>query len=321
MEIPPLVTVIILNYNGRVSLGDEFLIRAIESVLNSNYPNLKVVFVDNGSQDGSYEFVCELFKQRKDFKAIRFEKNLGYSRGNNEAVRRLDHKPKYIVFLNNDVIVSYNWLKEAVRILESEEHIKGVKPLHLHPDGRSYSGVLFGLNARPVVIRDPLYSGVVAYVSGACLIIDAEVFEELGGFDEHYMHYYQDLDLGWNIWVRGYRLVSVPASIIFHIGGVATSSRFGEEGRAYCMIKDRCFFVFKNYPTKMLLKSLPFIIADLIADSCYHLLWTRNLGWFIGVIKGSISVLRDLKKLLTVRKKYVKRQPPSSLFSFKWLIT
>ena len=94
----PKVSIIILNYNGRKFLGC-FLEKAIESAINQDYPNIEVLFIDNGSTDDSYQYVK--FMYDKNIKVIKFNKNYGYCLGNNLATRHISGDSKYILFMNS----------------------------------------------------------------------------------------------------------------------------------------------------------------------------------------------------------------------------
>jgi hypothetical protein len=286
--------------------------------MNTQYRNFEIIFVDNGSDDDTCSFVRELFGGRKNSRIIELGRNLGFSKGNNEAVKLLDGKAKYLVFLNNDVIVASDWLDRAVEKLEKDNEIKGVKPLHIEPSGKRYSGALFGLNASAVILRDPNYDGVVGYISGACLIIRADAFRELGGFDERYKHYYQDMDLGWRLWTRGYKLVCVPQSIVTHLGGMSTRITLSERERARVWVEDMWLFVIKNYPTRILIKTLLFILASEFVYVAYYSLLTRNPAYLVGRIRGNLESFMRMKELIDVRHRACQKTIPGWLFSTRF---
>jgi hypothetical protein len=108
--IEKLVSIVILNYNGR-KLG-KILTKCLESVLATDYPNFEVLFVDNASEDSSVDFVMNAFGLNPKLTIIRNEQNLGYADGNNIGIRRA--KGEYIVLLNNDTQVDPQWLSELV---------------------------------------------------------------------------------------------------------------------------------------------------------------------------------------------------------------
>ena len=107
----PLVSVVILNYNGR-----KFVERCLKSVLNTQYSNFEVIFVDNASTDGSFELVKSLFNLNGRLKIIRNDRNLGFAEGNNVGFTY--SKGNHIVFLNIDTEVDRRWLRELIMVME-----------------------------------------------------------------------------------------------------------------------------------------------------------------------------------------------------------
>jgi hypothetical protein len=314
----PLVTIIVLNYNGKKALGQGRLCDVIRCIMNTEYTNFEIAFVDNGSDDDSCSIASELFAGHKNFRVIKLEKNMGFSKGNNEALKRLCSSAKYLVFLNNDVIVAPDWIHKAVERLETDYNIKGVKPLHIEPGGKRYSGVFLGRNASAVLVRDPDYDGLVAYISGASLIIRADAFREMGGFDERYRHYYQDIDLGWRLWTQGYRLVCVPQSIVIHLGGASSRMTFSEAERARFLAEDMWLFVIKNYPSAILIKSLFFIVASEFLYMAYYSVSTRKPSYLMGRIRGNLEIFKRIKELACIRRESCQKTIPRTLFSGAW---
>ena len=109
----PLVSVVVLNYNGKI-----YLERCLSSLLNQTYPYVEIILVDNASSDDSVNFVRTRFPA---VKIIENEENLGFAAGNNVGIRIA--QGKYIVTLNNDTEAHPEWLEHLVRVAESNETI------------------------------------------------------------------------------------------------------------------------------------------------------------------------------------------------------
>jgi len=112
----PLVSVVILNYNGEL-----FLKRCVNSVLNSRYPNLEVIFVDNASTDGSVKLTRNFFDHDERLQIVESNVNGGCAMGYNLGAVKANGK--YVVFLHNDTKVSPDWLKELVNVMESNSTV------------------------------------------------------------------------------------------------------------------------------------------------------------------------------------------------------
>ena len=113
-------SVIVLNWNGK-----RFLEKCIGSLLSQNYQDYEVVLVDNGSTDGSIEFAEKLFGISSRLRVVSFNKNYGFSKGNNLAIKMCT-KSDYVIILNNDTEVEKNFIKELVNAAENDESIGSV---------------------------------------------------------------------------------------------------------------------------------------------------------------------------------------------------
>ncbi len=196
----PKISIIVLNYNGK-----KYLKNCFESLKKTDYPNFEVIMVDNNSDDGSIEYV------RKKFPWVRILKspeNKGWAYGNNFGIKNT--KGEYVVLLNNDVIVTKDWLKELVKIAQSDPKIGivGSWPVWYKCMGQDLS-------------KFP-YSGKIieaSTVSGAAMLVKREVFDKIGLFEEKYFIYWEDTEFTWRAILAGYKVISNYNSIIYHIGG------------------------------------------------------------------------------------------------------
>jgi GT2 family glycosyltransferase len=214
----PLVSIIILSYNR----ADQ-LLECLESVRNhTNDVPYEMIIADNASTDSA----IDVLKHVDNATVLRERENLGFIRGNNQAARMA--RGRYLLFLNNDTIVTPRWLSSLVETMETYPDCGVVGPKFLYPDGRlQEAGIICwsnghvdqcGIHGDPLV---PEFQHVreVDYVSGACLLIRTDVFRRLGGFDERYVPcYYEDSDLCFGVRSQGQCVVYQPASVIFHHG-------------------------------------------------------------------------------------------------------
>jgi GT2 family glycosyltransferase len=183
----PPVSIIILNYNG-----GRFVEKCLRSVLNTDYPNFEVIFVDNSSTDGSVELVNKLFGDEPRLKVIVNPRNLGFALGNNIGSKHASGK--YLVFLNNDTVVERGWLNELVKVAESDPKIgivgckvitsfKGkAEALLVDRFGHSFPAPF------PSSVKD------VFAVEGAAFLVKRDVWEKLWGFDPSYFALCEDID-------------------------------------------------------------------------------------------------------------------------------
>lgn len=118
------VTVIILNYQG--CLLRDILNKCVSSVLATDYPNFEVIFVDNRSTDGSFDKVREAFSDLR-LRFVKLDRNIGYAGGNNVGAGLSTWK--YLVFLNNDIVVSKEWMNEMVKYMEKDPTVGACQPI------------------------------------------------------------------------------------------------------------------------------------------------------------------------------------------------
>ena len=207
----PLVSVIIVNYNGKTHLE-----KCLKSLAEINYSDIEIILVDNNSSDSSLEFVRDNYP---DIIILKLEKNYGFAKPNNMAAKIA--KGEYFLFLNNDTKVTPNFIDELLAVSESDHNIAILQSLLLKPNGTVDSsgdfidelGVVYNSKKIPDKVR------VISSARGASMLVRCSAFEKLGGFDEKFFVSFEDVDLGWRAWILGYKVVVVPKSIVYHVGG------------------------------------------------------------------------------------------------------
>lgn len=256
----PLVSVIILNYNGRKNIG--FILKnCVSSVLHCNYPNFEVIFVDNASIDDSVDFIKKEFGQNQRLRLIRNERNFGFTEGNNVGIRNA--KAEYIALLNSDTRVEPDWLSELV-ILAKQNSVGAVQSKILQMDSPglidcaggfvdSY-GYHFergrGEKASSYELQDEIF-----YAKGAAVLFKREVLKRTGLFDSDIFLYFDETDLCWRIWLSGYKVLFAPKSIVYHASGSSTSV-MQTQARSYFYVRNHILVLTKNYGLKNLFRSV-----------------------------------------------------------------
>lgn len=292
----PLVSILILNYNGK-----QFLERCLSSVFNQSYPTFEVVFVDNGSTDDSVNYVKERFGNNPILRLVVTNKNYGPAEGYNIGARYA--KGEYLVFLNNDTKADSNWLNELIQVLNHNSRIgaAGCKQLliddkmridgmggfidpygFIHPRGR-------------LEIDVGQYSKVEeVFTTGAtALAVRKDVFNNIGGFDPRYFMYYEDNDLAWRIWLSGYRVVSVPSAIVCH-ASCGTTRKLLFSDVIFHNEKNKITTFIKNLSPHSLIRILPIIIVFEVAGIIFFAAKRRPYH-SVAVIRAMLWVIANLK--------------------------
>jgi len=243
----PRAGIVILNLDGRHHLKELF-----ESLAAVDYPKdrFEVFLVDNGSTDGSIE------EMRANFGWVRLiqnERNLGFSVGCNQGAREA-RDCEVLVFLNNDMRVDRGWLRELVSPIVRGE-CQATTGKMLSWDGKRVNSAGGGMNYVGIGIQygydeelDPRYDvpRKTLFACGGSMAIDPKVYRETGGFDEEYFAYYEDVDLGWRMWVQGHECRYVPTSVCWHHHS-STSSRLPRARVRVLQARNPVLSCVKNY--------------------------------------------------------------------------
>ncbi len=211
-----LTSIVIVNFNGRNYL-DECL-SALKA--NSDCP-IEIILVDNASTDGSAEYLDTHYP---DLNAIKNPVNTGYASGINLGAQAA--KGKYLVFLNADVIVEPNWLSPIQEFLDATPDAGAINPCILlyqptnmiNALGQNIHVTGLGFNRklnRPISEVDVVPTRVSGLQGGA-VAMRAEVFQQIGGMNEFYFLYHEDVEFSLRLSAAGYSMYSVPASRVRH---------------------------------------------------------------------------------------------------------
>ncbi len=257
----PKVTVVILNLNGKHHLE-----LCLNSLLDSDYPRekLDVLLVDNASDDGSVEFI-----ERK-WPNVRLhvnKRNVGFAPGCNQGAS-LRGDSSVLAFLNNDMRVDKQWLRELVAPLVRGECAATTSKM-MSWDGKTLDSAGGGMNFHGFGLQygykdapRPDYDKPrkTLFACGGAMAIHADLYEKLGGFDNEYFAYYEDVDLGWRTWVLGHEVHYVPSSVCWHHHH-GTSKRLPIETVRLIQVRNPLLSCFKNYDDDNLRKVLPVALA------------------------------------------------------------
>ena len=260
----PLITISIINLNGK-----DYVKECLESIQELDYPadRIEVIIVDNSSSDGSVTYVRDHFPS---VRIIQNDRNEGFARANNQAAEA--SRGKYIAFLNNDTRVDKKWLIELLRPINGSREIVASGSKVLSRDGKSldFVGGMINFEGKGFQvdygnkIEDDNHNMVrfLPFVNGGAMMIDKKVFLEVGGFDEDFFAYYEDVDLGWRLWVLGYKVVFAPGSVIYHHHH-GTSRIFSEDKLRFLKERNSLYSVFKNYDDSNLARALSGTLANI----------------------------------------------------------
>jgi GT2 family glycosyltransferase len=310
-DVNPIVSVVIVNYNGL-----EYLDRCIQSVLDSTLSELEIIVVDNGSSDGSIQYMKNKYIEYLSNKLlfIELDNNYGPARARNIGVESA--KGKYLCFLDNDTRVHSDWATPAIKEFEKNKDTGIIQcKLMLESNHKQfdYIGEYIGSNGFLIqrVAATTIDSGEYDYraeilaAKSAGMFIRKSVFDKINGFDDDYFIYVEETDLGWRSWLSGYKAVFVYNSIIYHEFGTS-SIVLGESKNNYNAkfhgSKNYILTNLKNLSTVNLLKILPIHILLWIGIAWFSLL-QGQLKSFLWIHYGIIWNIFNIRK--TIRKRRI----------------
>jgi len=310
-----LVSVVILNYNGRRLLED-----CVESVLRQDYPNLEVIMADNASDDDSVEYIKTRYP---DVRVIEYPENCGFSSGNNKAARQATGQ--YLFFLNNDTRLDTHCISELVDA--AVYHDADIYGCSVTDFEGSMPPRIMGCDFMGFPFRGRFF-----YVEGCAFFIRRDAFFELAGFDEDYFMFYEDLDICWRARLMGMVIRYVDAAIVRHLGG-ATLSGGNPEYRGYTTNYQRRYLgernnmrtLLKNYKLLTLLLVLPVYFLMNIFEVIALIILGGNLKAANCYLRAYLDNLRYLPHIIVKRRKVQKSRVVGdleiircmSLFPFK----
>ena len=312
----PLVSVVVLNWNGKDHIEE-----CLSTLFKQTYKNFEAIVVDNGSKDGSNETIKKKFPKAK---LIENSKNLGFCKANNQGIKI--SKGKYVITLNNDTKLDKDWIKELVKV--AEEHPEAGmlsckmlfydKPnkinsrgLKLYYDAKAVDDGFDVLDSDNEEIKEVFGPcGGAAFFSRG-LINDISLNNEF--YDEDFFIYSDDLDVSFRARWRGWKCLYVPKAKLYHKfqGTTGKISNFG----LYYGIKNKIFFILKNYPLTSLIKYSPIIITRQFISFLYYLIKLNPAAF-----KSRIVILYKTPKMLRKRWKIQRNRKVKSEELKKWLL-
>ncbi len=250
--------IVILNWNGAHYL-QQFLPALREYTAS---PDVDIYVADNGSTDNSLLILGKYFKE---VKILLLNRNYGFAEGYNRALAQIE--ADYYVLLNSDVEVTPGWLEPMLDYLQENTEVAACQPKILSYHNRTHfehAGAAGGFidrlgypfcRGRILAVTEEdrgQYDEVcdVFWASGACLVIRADVFEKEGGFDDDFFAHMEEIDLCWRLKSRGYRVVCVPQSKVYHVGG--GTLHVEHPRKTYLNFRNNLFLLYKNLPQKQL---------------------------------------------------------------------
>ncbi|MEA5127165.1 MAG: glycosyltransferase family 2 protein [Proteiniphilum sp.] len=291
-------SVVILNWNGK-KLLEQFLPSVLQ---HSSNEECDVVVADNNSSDDSLEFLRTHYP---GLPVIVLDKNYGFAEGYNKALQQLN--TEYIVLLNSDVETTPDWVKPLVSYMDMHPEVAAVQPkirAYKQKDRFEYAGASGGFIDRygypfcrgrilEVVEEDRGQYDTeipVFWATGACLCIRKKEYAEAGGLDGRFFAHMEEIDLCWRLNARGRKIMCIPSSIVYHVGGASLNQ--DNPKKMYLNFRNNLLMIYKNIPRRIFYSTFTIrLFFDILA--CLRLLLKGNFH----SARAVIDAYRDFLKM------------------------
>ena len=289
------IAIVILNWNGK-----DMLSRYLPTLKKcSQLEDACIIVADNDSTDGSVEMMERDFA---DIPLIRLDSNYGFAKGYNMALRQIESE--YYVLLNSDVEVTRDWLLPLVSFMDAHPDVAACQPKLLdlkNPDYFEYAGGAGGYMDRwgYMFCRGRVFDTIekdsgqyntikdVFWATGACLMVRSADFWAAGGLDDRFFAHQEEIDLCWRMRSRGRRIVCVPESSVYHVGGATLNK--SNPYKTFLNFRNNLLMLYKNLPD------------DELAGVMFVRFWLDGLAALMFVLKFNWA---DAKAVFLARREF-----------------
>lgn len=302
------IAVVILNWNGRKML-EQFL----PSVIAYSQEEAEVIVADNASTDDSLQLLQERFPE---VRVIVLDQNYGFADGYNQAFQQVE--AEYFVLLNSDVKVVPHWLSPLVMFMDSHPDVAACQPklLSFFDEGSfEYAGASGGFIDRLgyPFCRGRIFDTVekdngqyddncdVLWATGACLMVRAKDYWEAGGLDGRFFAHNEEIDLCWRFRMLGHRVVCLPESKVYHVGGGTLPKN--NPRKTFLNFRNNLTMLYKNLPEEELRPVMRWRwFLDYLA-AWQTLILNRNWGDFCAIYRARRAFKKWLPQFREDRKR------------------
>lgn len=259
----PALTVCVIAYNSGPTLRT-----CLERLAAQSFRDFETIIIDNASPDPGDAEIAAAFPQMR---LIRNAENLGFTGAGNQAARLA--RGRWLVLLNPDAYAEPDWLAELVSAAERHPHVGSFTSRQMVADepglvdGLGDVMSITGIPYRGGYLRPDdgaAFEGEVFSPCGAAMMIDRALFQALGGFDEAFFCYGEDVDLGYRLQLADEPTLVVPTAVVHHLGSASTGGRKSEFA-VFHGTRNRFWVVFKNTPWPLLPLVVPLHLMTLTA--------------------------------------------------------
>lgn len=323
------ISVVVVNYNG-----ERHLAKLVAALQAQTLRDFELIFIDNASTDESVPLMERLCAEGEiALNLVANQSNAGFALACNQGFQIA--QGHWVALLNNDAFPEPSWLEHLWAATQSEKPVASAvsgqrlgmvaaKMLFVHaPDRINSAGIAIdwagiAWDWRGGELDVPAEDGPIEIFGpcGGAALYSREMLDEIGGFDDDFWLYLEDVDLAWRAQLAGWHCVLEPKARVYHIHSATFSDTFGSASpfKNYLLGRNKVWLIAKNYPTPWFFWFLPVIIGYDFMSVCYNTFQMRNFS----ALRGRIAGLRKLPYFLRKRRAIHRRR--SSTTNWRGLI-
>jgi GT2 family glycosyltransferase len=306
----PKVSIIILNWNG-----EKLLKKYFHSLVNQQFKNIEIIFVDNNSTDKSIDIAKSINKKKNKIKFIKNNKNYGTAKASNIGAKY--SKGKYLLFLSNDMLFEKNLVGNFYNFLEENSHV-GVATIKMFKEIENKKTNIIdscggnidlfctaqsnNINLNQKKIND--VNNEIFFSFGGALFIKKELFDKVKGYDDRYFTLTDDIDLCWRIKLIGYKIYYILGSHLYHRVSATLSKTHNRATKRFFSERNSLSSCLKNYSFLTLLFFLPIYLVFAVMEILFFLIIFRpkmSNAMIKSILWNIVNIKQTLKKRIHIQ--------------------
>lgn len=292
------ILVIIPHYNKLILLKE-----CLFHLEKQNYTNFDIMIVDNGSTDGSAEYIHKLTNENKIYKKILLSDNMGFAYAVNCGLNySIDKGYEYSILLNNDAYVEDDFIKELVHKIQKSSKYFAISSLMInyHKDklidsfGDNYSILGWGFQNKIGEEIDKITNDENCFSACAgASIYSNDILKKIGLFDEKFFAYLEDMDIAYRARLYGYNIATCRLARCYHLGSATSGSKYNEF-KVRISARNNIYLIYKNMPfIQIIINIFPLFVGTLIKQ-IFFIAKGFGLDYFFGIFDG-FKTLKTIK--------------------------
>ena len=296
------LSVIIPNFNGK-----QFLKTCLNSIKKQSYPFYEIIIIDNGSSDGSVQYIHENYPE---LTLILNKENLGFAAAVNQGIKK--SSSEYVFLLNNDVELEVDSISNLLKCIEKDERIFAVSSKMIRYSDRSKMDdagdeyTIFGWTKKVGDGKSPESYSQERETFSACAgaaLYRKSILSEIGCFDENFFAYMEDVDISYRARINGYKCVYCPEAVVYHFGSGTSGSRYNEF-KIRLAARNNVYVPYKNMPWPQLVLNGIFLFVGYFIK--YLFFFKKGNGsTYLNGLKEGFNSLGKLEKTRYENKNFI----------------